>query len=207
MVELLNQRAQLFLQSGAKKFERLFRRDAKWLSYKQAKFANFRNNTSTENSDIKKAISEKRREKQERKRVIKKPIVSRVLGLNRFRNAREMIRTFKDEGEIYKPLELAGSESGKQQHNNLKEGSFKILNEYLNRVLSDLDPQQYIEEEYHKKHDQLYCWKFLRELMTVYCFKAEDYKKIREVGSFDVEHVAKIVHATAPKRPIIMPSS
>ena len=45
---------------------------------------------------------------------------------------------------------------------SMKQGSLMKLNDYVNPILYDLDPEQGIEEEYRKKHDQTFCWRFLR---------------------------------------------
>lgn len=73
------------------------------------------------------------------------------------------------------------------------------MNEYLNPIFQGLDPDEELEEEYKKKNDPTFCWKFLRAASFLpYNFK-EGTKEGR-IGN--VEHVAMQIHQQSEKRPI-----
>ena len=41
------------------------------------------------------------------------------------------------------------------------------LRDTVNKVLTDMDPDQGLEEEYMNKNDTVFCWKFLRQTAYV----------------------------------------
>lgn len=49
----------------------------------------------------------------------------------------------------------------------VKKGCQKTITTFLNKVLSDLDPIQGIEDEYRKKHDQVFSWRMLRQISNI----------------------------------------
>mmetsp|Transcript_19402 Transcript_19402/g.29802 ORF Transcript_19402/g.29802 Transcript_19402/m.29802 type:complete len:81 (+) Transcript_19402:1838-2080(+) len=50
----------------------------------------------------------------------------------------------------------------------LKTTAMKQLNEFMNPLLADQDPEQLVEEEYKKKNDIVFTWKFLRATQSFY---------------------------------------
>jgi hypothetical protein len=44
----------------------------------------------------------------------------------------------------------------------MKAGSLKKLNDYINPILADQDPDEEVEDAYKRKNDQVFCWRFLR---------------------------------------------
>ena len=73
--------------------------------------------------------------------------------------------------------------------NTLRQASRKLFSYYLNKFLRDQDPEEQVEPEYYEKHDQLLCWKFMREVLSVYQYAAEDFKKMQPNG-FDVHKLS-----------------
>lgn len=72
------------------------------------------------------------------------------------------------------------------------------LNDYVNPILYDLDPDQGIEEEYRKKHDQTFCWKFLRTVSYLDPQSFQDKKM--QVFNGNVEFIAQSIHQQAKKK-------
>ena len=44
----------------------------------------------------------------------------------------------------------------------IKVGELLQLNEKMNYVCMDMDPEQYIDDEFKHKHDPIFSWRFLR---------------------------------------------
>jgi hypothetical protein len=55
----------------------------------------------------------------------------------------------------------------KVENDKEKSSSYVKLNDYVNPVLGDLDPDQGIEDEYKRNHDQTFSWRFLRQASYV----------------------------------------
>jgi L-rhamnose mutarotase len=99
--------------------------------------------------DFSKFIS-KREKKAYQKRM---PLVKPVCLINKSSTyAKKMFEVFRVE---------------KDQMGSLKQGSLMKLNDFVNPILMDLDPDQGVEEEYKKKHDQTFCWRFLRAVSYI----------------------------------------
>jgi hypothetical protein len=77
------------------------------------------------------------------------------------------------------------------------------LSDYIYKVLMDLDPEQGVEDEYKNKHNQLFCWRLLRQIAYI------------DIGNFDlktegkakpfagnIEEQVELLHKKAPKRDI-----
>ena len=94
-------------------------------------------------------------------------------------------------------MDHVGAEAGEPIKQNLKRGSLKKLNDYINPILAEQDPEEGVEEEYKKQHDQVFCWRFLRAVT------AAD-QQVFPIKSFtgDVEALANDLHSRAPKRPV-----
>jgi hypothetical protein len=71
----------------------------------------------------------------------------------------------------------------------------KRLNDHINPVLSDMDPDQCVEEEYMNKKDQVFSWKFLRAVVGMIPIStlANEQKKHLMFKS-EIEEIAKILH-------------
>ena len=101
-----------------------------------------------DDSDLSKFM--KKRQNKGYNKQKEKPRVSKVLNLNKFGNAKSLFETLRLEDE--------------QIGVNLKACSSKTLNDYVNPIMQDLDPDQGVEEEFYRKKDHLFCWRFLRSV-------------------------------------------
>ena len=81
-------------------------------------------------------------DKRRQKLLVTKPQV-----MNRFGNAKSLFETLRLEDEIY------SSTSEILDKNKLKQCSMVKLNDYVDPILTDMDPEQDVEEEYKRKHD------------------------------------------------------
>lgn len=87
-------------------------------------------------------------------------VVSKQLPLNKYGNAKSLFEKLKVEEE---------------RPGSLKQCSLKKLNDYINPILLDQDPNQGVDEDYKNKKNQAFCWRFLRAVSYVdqqnFCFK------------------------------------
>jgi len=74
----------------------------------------------------------------------------------RFGKAKELFETLR------LPVECAGDAATIDPRSAPKACNQKTLNHYVNPILQDMDPDQGIEDEYKQKHNQIFCWRFLR---------------------------------------------
>jgi len=85
---------------------------------------------------------------------------------------------------------------------SIKPCSFKMLNDYVNPILTDLDPEQGIEDQYKRKHNQVFCWRFLRSVSFLdqgtFQVKKKDSNRI-DVFNGNVETIATAIQSQAPK--------
>lgn len=142
-------------------------------------------------------LMEKRQARQEL-------LVSKRLPMNRYGNAKKLFGAISMENEKYsKATEETAAKS------NLKRGPLKRLNDYVNPILQDQDPDNGIEEEYKSKHKQVFCWRFLRTLsyidQSTFFQRKESGGENKGVKTFngDVEQLAGLIHEQAKKREII----
>ena len=114
--------------------------------------------------------------------------VLKPLVLNKYGNAKLLFDTLKVETE---------------KQGNLKKCSLKKLNDYINPILLDQDPNQEVDESFKNKKNQAFCWKFLRAISYVdqqnFCYKQD-----KRLDTFDgnVEKLANIVHKLAMKKAV-----
>ena len=47
-------------------------------------------------------------------------------------------------------------------NNTENKSAYSTMRETVNSVLTDMDPDQGVEDEYKKKNDTIFCWRFLR---------------------------------------------
>ena len=52
-----------------------------------------------------------------------------------------------------KMFDILRVEKEEMAQNNLKKGSLVMMNDYVNRLLQDQDPDEGVEEPYKQKHD------------------------------------------------------
>lgn len=71
---------------------------------------------------------------------------------------------------------------------SMKQGSILKLNDFVNPIMCDQDYTQDIEDEYRRKHDQTFCWKFLRAVS--YLDPASFQDKRMQVFDGNVEYIA-----------------
>lgn len=96
---------------------------------------------------------------------------------------------------------------------NIKVGQLKKLNDYINPILTDMDPSQYIEDEYKHYHQPVFCWRFRRTLC--YLDQSSFIQKkgatttshgqdgrVVKLFKGDVEELAVQIHEQAKKREI-----
>lgn len=103
------------------------------------------------------------------------------ISLNKFTNPQALFKALRYEGTV----ESTGVTS------QLK------LSEYVEPILVDMDPAQEVEEEYKRKHDQMFCWKFLRTVSQVDLFKFQIKQgNMYEMFTGDVDKVAKNLQDT-----------
>ena len=133
----------------------------------------------------------KKREMKQNEKREQKFCVQRSLDVNSIGNASNLFKTLRSDIEVYKQEPSAPCSS------DIKLGSTKILNDYINLVLADQDPDQGVEEEYKRKHEQLFCWRFLRAISFVdqQCFQKKTDQNISKTFAGDVEEVANYIHA------------
>ena len=74
-------------------------------------------------------------------------LVSKSLAMNKFGNAKSLFEYIRLDDEIYE------STNEIQDKNKLKPCSMVKLNEYIDPILTDMDPEQEVEDEYKRKHD------------------------------------------------------
>ena len=98
---------------------------------------------------------------------------------------------------------MPGSSVQIPEKNHLKRGSLKRLNEYISPILADQDPDEGIEEEYKKKYDQLFSWRFLRAISYVDQVVGKNQKSNHLGVNGNIERTAEIIHDQASKRPVI----
>ena len=91
-----------------------------------------------------------------------------------------LFETLRHEPEVY----------GKD---NIKPCSSKMVNDYVNPILTDLDPDQGIEDQYKRMHNQVFCWRFLRLVsfldQSTFQVKKKDSNRI-DVFNGNVETIA-----------------
>lgn len=87
----------------------------------------------------------------------------------------------------------------------IKKGKLKKLNDYVNPILADQDPDNCIEDEYKVKHKQLFCWRFLRTVSYIDQSMYGPVKKDTKVKTFngDVEQLAHLILDNAKKRDVM----
>ena len=77
------------------------------------------------------------------------------------------------------------------------------LNDYVNPIMCDLDYTQDIEDQYRRKHDQTFCWKFLRAVSYLDPQSFQDKKM--QVFNGNVEFIAQNIHQQAKKSDLPVP--
>lgn len=75
---------------------------------------------------------------------------------NSNKNGQNLLRTLKEPKETNEP-----------GYYNIKQGDLPTLNEYLTPVFIDMDPEQQVEDEYKRKHNQVFCWRLLRAISYI----------------------------------------
>ena len=154
-------------------------------------------------------LDEKTKSKFENKRKQKtymkqnhQPLVTKRIAMNKFNNSRRLFEIFNIEKEIYQE-----EKTTEQVSNKLKPGMMRRLNEHINPVLCDMDPEECIDEEYKNKNNQIFSWKFLRAVMCMIPVNklTSEQRKMMMLKS-EIEEIATIVHQAhlpAMKRPVI----
>ena len=150
--------------------------------------------------EVSQAVASKFQNRRNRKGADKRrPIcaASEALTLNSAANARALLGSLAVEREEFRVPPQDGAQAGEPTRQNLKRGSLKKLNDYINPILAEQDPEEGVEEEYKKQHDQVFCWRFLRAVT------AAD-QQVFPIKSFtgDVEALANELHGRAEKKPV-----
>lgn len=122
-------------------------------------------------------------------------------GVNRTVHAQSLFANLRMEGEKKVRNGVARTPT-----TNVRKGQLKRLNDYVNPILADQDPDQCIEEEYKRKHHQVFCWRFLRTLsyidQSTFCAKRGNAGEKVKPFNGDVELLASQLHEQAKKREI-----
>ena len=119
--------------------------------------------------------------------------------MNKFGKVKSLFELLYQPEEIY---QVPGSaEKEIDYKHKLKETPLKMMNDYLNPLFQGMDPDEDIEEEYKKKNDPCFCWKFLRAA-SFFEYREGAKAKLTTIGN--VEKVAQFIHKQAEKRPINM---
>lgn len=108
-------------------------------------------------------IQRKREQKQAQKRVIRQEILVSARDRHRFnsmKTAGKFFQTLKPVKEKYTKGVAVTSETC-----NIKIGQLKKVNDYINPILTDMDPSQWIEDEFKHYHQPVFCWRFQRTLI------------------------------------------
>jgi hypothetical protein len=80
----------------------------------------------------------------------------------------------------------------------------KRLNDIINPVLCDMDPDECVEEPYKNKNNQVFSWKFLRGIMSMIPIRMMNIKETSFLMlRSEIEEIATLVHAQAMKRSVI----
>lgn len=80
-------------------------------------------------------------------------------------NERQRVNPFTSAKKLFQPMRMEGEKKarhGPEKATNVKQGPLKRLNDYVNPILADQDPDNGIEDEYKHYHQQVFCWRFLR---------------------------------------------
>lgn len=115
-----------------------------------------------------------------------RPVVTKQSKINKFGNARQLFQTLMQPSEVY--------DTEDSSKTNIKQGSIKMLNEYLNPILQGMDPEEGVEDEYKKKNDQSFCWTFLRSVSYLEYNIRDGAKQVRIQHSGNIEEVANFIH-------------
>ena len=134
--------------------------------------------------------------------------------MNKFSNSKKLFETFSIAKEAYK-IQKTGEEGedveGKGEGvsdgttTTIKAGSMTRLNDHINPVLCDMDPDQCVEAEYMNKKNQVFSWKFLRAVMCMIPISKLTKEQTRNMMmKSEIEEIAKILHEQALKRPCVL---
>jgi len=81
---------------------------------------------------------------------------------NSMKTASNFFQTMRIQTEKYN--DVPNGEANSPDSTNIKAGQMKKLNDYINPILTDMDPSQYMEDEYKHYHQPVFCWRFRRTL-------------------------------------------
>lgn len=92
----------------------------------------------------------------------------------------------------------------KETLETIKVGELLQLNEKMISVCTDMDPDQYIDEQYKHKHDPIFCWRFLRLIsyIDIVNFHGKPQEKNKKFEG-DIEEQAGILQRKGFKRDIV----
>ena len=116
--------------------------------------------------------------------------------MSRYGNAKKLFPIIRAPHEKF-----TGLEGGFQQ--DIKQAPMKRLNEYVNPILSDIDPLNEIEEVYKSKNKQVFCWRFLRAIS--YIDQNNFHKKVGTKQFYfngNVEQLAQWIHEQAKRKEV-----
>ena len=153
--------------------------------------------------EVKTSLQNKRNQKAQEKRLARPELlVSERQPVNRSRNAKTLFQMMKMDGEKKVRVDTDAAAT-----TNVKKGQLKRLNDYVNPILADQDPENCIEEEYKHKHQQVFCWRFLRTVSYLdqsAFFPRKGTTGESKVKTFngEVEPLARHIHEQAKKREI-----
>jgi hypothetical protein len=105
-------------------------------------------------------------QKAKRKREIKselkdfRPLVDNKNTVNKFANPKGLFWLLKTD-------EKTQNSFNQGQFTEVKKCSKKKLNYFVETFIAEMDPDEDVEEQFKHKHDQTFCWRFIRTLSYI----------------------------------------
>jgi hypothetical protein len=78
------------------------------------------------------------------------PFVTKRITMNKFHNSKQLFEVFNIKTEIYK---VQKTNEPDEVSSSIKPGMMRRLNEHINPVLCDMNPDECVEEEYKNKNN------------------------------------------------------
>lgn len=135
----------------SKAFQQVIKREQIWTESK--------NNINTQ-AQFSLADFKRPARKREVKAIAKDPLVTKLNVLNSFPNAKSLFGMLEKDT---KTSELIA----RGDFDKVKKCSMHTLNDFIDPVLQDMDPDNDVDEEYKRKRNQIFCWRFIRTVSFI----------------------------------------
>ena len=122
--------------------------------------------------------------------------------MNNFSETSRLFETLSKEEEVHV---LEKDEDGEFE---LKQSPIIPLNQYVNSILKDMDPENEVEEEDKHKKDQVFCWRYLRQVSYT---DQNNFQSKNASGTMvpacniDIEKLTALIHEQAMKKELPKP--